>query len=96
MGVLISPSASPCNGSIADTRLKWKCPFGKLRISRNLRKNQIRIDQIKAVGYQIGSINCGERHHYCREFRSIDDFILRNWGACVDTIFGHVSMIGKV
>ena len=26
-----------------------------------------------------------------REFRSINDFILRNWGACVDTVFGHVS-----
>jgi len=21
-----------------------------------------------------------ERHHYCREFWSINDFILRNWG----------------
>jgi len=28
-----------------------------------------------------------ERHHYCREFRSINDFILQNWGACVDTVF---------
>jgi len=23
-------------------------------------------------------------------FESINDFILRNWGACVDTVFGHV------
>jgi len=23
-----------------------------------------------------------------REFQSINDFILENWGACVDTIFG--------
>jgi len=58
MGVLVSPSASPCNDSVADARLKWKYPFGKLRISRDLRNNQIRIAQIKAVGYQIGSINC--------------------------------------
>jgi len=58
MGVLVSPSASPYNGNIADARLKWKCPFGKLRISRDLRKNQIRVVQIKAVGYQIESINC--------------------------------------
>ena len=35
-----------------------------------------------------------KRHHYCREFRSINS-ILRNWGACVDTVFGHVSIIGK-
>jgi len=32
-----------------------------------------------------------ERHRYWREFRSINDFILRNWGACVDTVFSHVS-----
>ena len=60
MDVLVSTSASPCNGNIADARLKWKCPFGKLRIPRNLRKNQIKVVQIKAVGYQIGSINCGK------------------------------------
>jgi len=33
-----------------------------------------------------------ERHHYWGEIRSINDFILRNWGACVDTVFGHVSL----
>ena len=33
-----------------------------------------------------------ERQHYRREFWSINDFILRNWGACVDTVFGHVSL----
>ena len=60
MDVLVSPLASPCNGNIADARLKWKCPFGKLRILRNLWKNQIKVVQIKAVGYQIGSINCGK------------------------------------
>ena len=60
MDVLVSPSASPCNGNIADARLKWKCPFGRLRISRNLQKNRIRVVQIKAVGCQIGSINCGK------------------------------------
>jgi len=60
MGVLVSLSASPCNGSVADVPLKWKCPLGKMRILRNLRKNQIRIAQIKAVDYQIGSINYGK------------------------------------
>jgi len=57
MDVLISPSASPYNGNIADARLKWKCSFGRLRISRKLQRNRIRVVQIKAVGYQIGSIN---------------------------------------
>jgi len=71
MDVLVSPSAGPCNGNIADARLKWKCPFGKLRISRNLQKNRIRVVQIKAVGCQIRSINCGKRQYYCTEFRSI-------------------------
>jgi hypothetical protein len=33
--------------------------------------------------------------HYCREFWGINDSILRNWGTCVDTVFGHVSMVGK-
>ena len=33
-----------------------------------------------------------ERHHYWGEFWSINDFILWNWGACVDTIFGHISL----
>ena len=89
--VLISTSADLRNGNIADVRLRRKCPFRKLRISRNMQKNRIRVVQIEVVGYQIRSINCGKRHHYCREFRSIDDFILQNWGACVDTIFGHVS-----
>ena len=59
-GVLVSPSAVLCNSNIADGRLKCKCPFGRLRTSRNLRRNQTRVVQIKAVGYQIGRINCGK------------------------------------
>jgi len=55
--VLVSPLAAFCNGNIADERLKWRCPFRKLRISRNLRRNWIGVVQIEAVGYQIGSIN---------------------------------------
>ena len=57
MDVLVSPSASPCNGNIANARLNWKC---SLRISRNLQRNRIRVVQIKAVGCQIGSIDCGK------------------------------------
>ena len=84
--VLISPSAGLCNDNIADGRIEWKCPFGRLRISRDIRRNQTRVVQIKAVGYQIEEL-IAERHHYCREFWSINDFILQNWGACVDTVF---------
>ena len=39
---------------------------------------------------KLGEI-IAERRHYYREFQSINDFILQNWGACVDTFFGHVS-----
>jgi len=56
--VLVSPSAGLCNGNITDGRIKWKCPFGRLRISRDLRRNQTRVVQIKAVSYQIGRVNC--------------------------------------
>jgi len=29
--LLVGPSAAPCNGNIADGRIKWRCPFGRLR-----------------------------------------------------------------
>ena len=58
--VLVSPSAGLCNGNVADGRINWRCPFGRLRISRDLRRNQTRVVQIKAFGYQIGRINCGK------------------------------------
>ena len=80
--VLISPSVNPCNGNIADVRLKGRCPFGKLRISRDLQKNRNRVVQIEVVGYQIRSINCGKRHHYCGEFRSINDSYSKIGGMC--------------
>ena len=58
--VLVSSSAVLCNGNIADGRLKWRYPFRRLRISRNLWRNRVRVVQIEAVGYQVGSINCGK------------------------------------
>ena len=58
--ILVSPSAGLCNDNIADGRIEWKCPFGRLKISRDIRRNQTRVVQIKAVGYQIGKINCGK------------------------------------
>jgi len=96
MSILVSPSANLCNGNIADMQPKRKYPFRKLRISRGLQKNRVRVVQIEVVGYQVRSIDCGKRHHYCREFWSINDLILRNWGACVDTVFGHVCMFDRV
>ena len=29
--LLVGPSAARCNGNVADERIKWICPFGKLR-----------------------------------------------------------------
>jgi len=60
LSILVSPSASLCNDNTTDGRLKWRCPFGKLRISRNLRRNQTEVVQVEVVGYQIGRINCGK------------------------------------
>ena len=62
----------------------------RLRKSRNLQGNQTKIVQIWQMITKLGEV-IAERRHYYREFRSINDFILRNWGACVDTVFGHVS-----
>jgi len=45
-GFLIGPSAVPCNGNIADGRIKWRCPFERLRNARNLRKNRVKVVQI--------------------------------------------------
>ena len=92
---LIGPSVVPCNGNIVDGRLKWRCSFGKLRDSRNLRNVGSRLFRFRLSVAKLGEL-IAERHHYCREFWSIKGFILRNWGACVDTVFGHVPRIGRV
>jgi len=74
------------------TTIKGLCTwFGKLRNSRNLQEKL-------GWGCLDLVINCqsreviAEKCHYWGEFRSINDFIPRNWKACVDTIFGHVSL----
>ena len=80
--VLISPSANPCNGNIADVRLKGRCPFGKLRISRDLQKNRIRVVQIEVVGYQIRSINCGKGIITAENFGALMIHTLKLGGMC--------------
>ena len=86
---LVGPSAASSNGNIADERIKWRCPVRGLRNSRNLRKNRAGVVRLERSVTKLRGLNA-KRHHYYGEFRSINDFILRNWGACVDTIFGHV------
>jgi len=74
-GVLIGPSMAPFNGNIADGQLKWRCPIEKLRNSRNLRKVGPRLFGFRLLVAKLGEL-IAERHHYCREFQSINDFIL--------------------
>jgi len=62
-----------------------------LRNSRNLQENWVEVVQIWWLITKLGEV-IAERRHYWREFQSINDFILQNWGACVDTVFGHVNL----
>ena len=55
-----------------------------------MQENRTKVVRIRRTVTKLREL-IAERYHYCREFRSINDFILQNWGACVDTIFGHVS-----
>jgi len=43
-----------------------------------------------AIDYRNGRDNCGKAS-LLQRILSINDFILRDLGACVDTVFGHVS-----
>ena len=43
---LVGPSAVPSNGNIADGRIKWRDPVGRLRNSRNLQENRAEVVQI--------------------------------------------------
>jgi len=57
---LISSSAAFCNGNVADGQLKWRCPFGKLRNSRNLREIAPRLFRFMLSVAEIGRINWGK------------------------------------
>ena len=83
---LVGPSAVLSNGNIADERMSGEIRLESLRNSRNLRENRAKVVQIWWLITRLGEV-IAERRHYCREFWSINDFILRNWGACVDTVF---------
>jgi len=83
---LVGPSTVFSNGNIAVECISGEIRFERLRNSRNLQENRAKVVHITKLGEIIM-----ERRHYYREFRSINDFILQNWGACVDTVFGHVS-----
>jgi len=92
---LVGPAAAPSNGSIADGRIKRRCPVWEVNEFEGSAENRARVVRFQRLVTKSRGL-IAKRHHYCREFRSIDDFILRNWGACVDTVFGHVPRIGRV
>jgi len=87
---LVGPSVVFSNGNIADERISGEVRFERLRNSRNLQENQAKVVSIWRLITKLGEV-IAERRHYCREFWSNHDFILQNWGACVDTVFGHIS-----
>ena len=87
---LVGPSVVFSNGNIAGECISGDIRFERLRNLRNLQENRAKVVQIWRLITKLGEV-IAERRHYCREFRSINDFILWNWGACVDTIFGRVS-----
>jgi len=87
--LLVGPSAAPSNGNIADGRIKWRCLVWEVEEFEESTEESGQGCSTSTVVTKLREL-IAERHHYCREFRSINDFILRNWGACVDTVFGHV------
>ena len=48
-------------------------------------------DQVLAWRMSYG--NWAKANVIWSKFQSINSFILRNWGACVDTVFARVKMI---
>ena len=87
---LVGPSAIFSNGNIADERISGEVRFERLRNLRNLQENRAKVVQIWRLITKLGEV-IAKRRHYCREFWSINDFILRNWGHVLTPFFGHVS-----
>jgi len=78
--LLVSPSTVPSNGNIADGRIKWRDLVWKVEeFEEYARKSGRSCSVFWRTVTKLGELIV-ERHHYCREFRSINDFILRNWG----------------
>jgi len=73
------PIDSFSNGNIPDEHISGEVQFKRLRNSRNLQENRAKVVQIWRLITKLGEV-IEERHHYCREFQSINDFILRKLG----------------
>jgi len=87
---LVGPSVVLSNGNVAYEHIPRR--FGlRLRNSRNLQEKSGWGCLDFVINYQSREVIV-EKCRYWGEFWSINDFILRNWEACVDTIFWHVSL----
>jgi len=87
---LVGPSAVLSNGNIADERVSGEIRLRGWEIRGICRRVWPRLFRFGSWLPDWGKVIV-ERHHYCKKICSINDFILWNWGACVDTVFGHVS-----
>ena len=88
--LLVGSSAVFSNRNVVDERILGRFGSRSWEIRSTCWKTWLRLFDL-VINYRPEGI-IAERHHYWGEFRSINDFILRNWGACVDTVFGHVSL----
>ena len=57
---LVGPSAAPSNGSIADGRIRWRCPVREVEKFEESTGESDQNCSAPTVGYQIGRINCGK------------------------------------
>ena len=57
---LVGPSAAPSNGSIADGRIKWRCPVWEVEEFEGSTEESGQSCSISTAGYQIERINCGK------------------------------------
>jgi len=72
--LLVGPSAVPSNGNIVDGRIKWRDSVRKVEeFEEYARKSGRSCSDFWRMVTKLGELIV-ERHHYCREFRSINDF----------------------
>jgi len=58
--LLVSPSAAPSNGYIADGRMKWGCPVWEVEKFEETAEKSGQGCSALTIGCQIGRVNCGK------------------------------------
>ena len=67
---------------------------GDCAIFTKVRESGLDLITDQVLAWRMSYGNRAEANVIWSKFRSINGFILRNWGACVDTVFLYVIMIG--